>query len=446
MERIKRTKYSNNGGYLSRKKNRIPWLPMLAALVFVLAIFTAIRLWPGSAGDVAAPAQTTTQPEVTVAPAVTTAPKPDLTAEVKVRMAGDFMLHTGPLAAAQTGEFTYDFIPFMQDMQSYVNGDLNITDIEGAVDAYGDNQDITSYPMFNFPRELLDAIKFLGFDTIVTANNHAYDQGWEGLLATKKQLKNAKLKQVGTYASQEEYDKPYIRKINGIKVGIVAWSALDNGMSGAVGEHLPYAMRKFEQDSLEDIPRMLDDVKKLRKKGAEVVLMPVHWGGEYQDQPSDNQREIARQLLEGGVDILIGDHTHCVQPIEKIKVERNGRKQNALCIYSLGNFFADQLGLDPPAPKTQYGMLVSVTISRDEDGKIDLKSMKYMPTLCYRDSLAIAHQNGNPFGYAFVPAGKYAAMDEQPEDISYDTWQETKAAWEHVRAVAGDDIKAYAGK
>ena len=445
MERIKRTKYSRYGGY--RKRNRFPWLQMLAALLCVVAVFATIKLWPESVAVPKNSVKTTAQPaDVTTVPPVTTAPKPDLTAKVKVCMAGDFMLHTGLLAAGKTGEFTYDFVPFMQEIEPYVNGDLNITDIEGAVDAYGDNIGITSFPNFNFPRELLDAIKFLGFDTIVTANNHAYDQGWEGLLATRKQLKKAKLKAVGTYASQEEYDKPYIRKINGIKVGIVAWSALDNGLSETVGEHLPYAMRKFNQDSLEDIPRMLSDVKKLRKKGAEVVIMPLHWGSEYQDEPSENQREIAKQLLKGGVDILVGDHPHCVQPIEKVKVERDGRKQNALCIYSLGNFFADQLGLEPYTPKTQYGMLVSVTISRDEDGNIDLKSMKYMPTLCYRDSLRIAHQNGNYFGYAFLPAGKYAAMTEQPENISYETWQQASAAWDHVRAVAGDDIKAYAGK
>jgi poly-gamma-glutamate synthesis protein (capsule biosynthesis protein) len=361
---------------------------------------------------------------------------PDLTARVEINMAGDFLLHTAFNRAARTGPYTYDYRPFLSEIKHYITGDLNITNIEGPVDAFGGNQNIASFPNFNYPAEILDAIKYAGFNFIITANNHAFDKGWSGLITMRQRLRDAGLNFLGTFESQEEHDEPYIIEINGIKIGITAWSALDNGLSFLIGEHAAYAMKLFNQDRLDDVPRMLEDVEKLREAGAEVVLMSLHWGAEYVDNPTTNQREIARRLAAGGVDIIMGNHTHCVQPIEIY--ENEGRQ--TLVIYSLGNFFADQLAKQVPTPKTQYGMIVSAVIERDSEGNIEI-SASYLPTLCYRDTLA-PRSDESPHGYVVLPVGKYANMTEQPSHITARTWQETKAAWNHVRRVVGDSIPA----
>jgi poly-gamma-glutamate synthesis protein (capsule biosynthesis protein) len=403
------------------------YLRFIALLLTVLFIFSACT--PNST-------ETST--------AIEPSPTPSLEATEKITAAGDFMLH-GPLnRAAQTGEATYDYIKFAEEMEGYANGDLNITDIEGPVDAFGDNKNIASYPMFNYPHELLDLIGYLGFGTIVTANNHAFDKGWSGLLNMKSVLTDAGFDHIGTYETQEEYDTYKIYELNGIKVGVSAWSALDNGMSAAVGEHVDYAMRQFSQDSTNDVAEMLEDADALREEGAEVVVMALHWGNEYQNEPSTTQRAIAQELIDGGVDIIIGDHPHCVQPIRTVETTRDGEPFTALCIYSLGNFFADQIGLDPPVPKTQYGMLVSITINRSPEGKISLGDMSYMPTFVARDTLR-PHGGYSTYGYLFAPAGKYAKMESQPEGISAATWATAKSAWAHVTEIVGDDIEAYDG-
>ncbi len=366
----------------------------------------------------------------------------DLSAKATVTFAGDFMLHEGPMYAGRKEDGTFDYTVFMNDIKPYINGDLNITDIEGPVNAYGNNEDLSpDYHSFNYPQELLDGIKFAGFNTIVTANNHAYDKAWDGLVQMRKNIAASGLDFVGTYTSKQEYDEYFIKDINGIKVGVVAWSSLDNGLGEIMGEHVSYTMRKFDEESMEDVPRMLEDVKNMRKKGAEVILMPVHWGEEYQDEPSEMQRNIAKALIDGGVDILIGDHPHCVQPIEVYKVNRNGQEQDAICIYSLGNFFADQIGLGEP--KTQFGMVVKADIIRDINGIVTIQNTNYMPTICYLDETK--GQFGNYMGYSLLPAGKYAKMESFQENINSTVLEQAKYAWEHVCQVVGNQVNAYDG-
>ncbi len=366
----------------------------------------------------------------------------DLSAKATVSFAGDFMLHYGPMYAGRKDDGTFDYTEFMNDIKPYVNGELNISDIEGPVNAFGNNEDLSpDYHSFNYPQQILDGMKYAGFNTIVTANNHAYDKGWDGLVQMRKNIKDAGLDFVGTYMSKEEYDQYFIKEINGIKIGVVAWSAHDNGLGQIMGDRVSYTMRKFDEESMDDVPRMLDDVNKMRQQGAEVILMPLHWGEEYQDEPSNMQQNIAKALIEGGVDILVGDHPHCVQPMEVYRVNRNGRIKDAICIYSLGNFFADQIALG--VPKTQYGMLVKADIVRDKEGDVTVQNTNYMPTICYTDEKKALF--GNEIGYSLLPAGKYAKMETAPENISYEVWQQAKDAWAHVCQIVGNNVNAYDG-
>ncbi|GHV45407.1 hypothetical protein FACS189492_2720 [Clostridia bacterium] len=348
----------------------------------------------------------------------------DLTATVKITMAGDFLLHAKVQAAAKTGENIYDYAPFLSEIKPHINGDLNITNIEGQVDGFGENRRISAYPRFNYPLALLDAVKYAGFNLVITANNHAFDNGWAGLLKTRDNLAAKGLDYIGTYAAPKEYAAPYVKEINGIRVGMTAWSALDNNLS--LDGHEKYAMKKFSQHETDDLPRMLRDVATLRKAGAEVVLMALHWGEEYHDAPRETQRQIAKRLIDGGVDVLVGGHPHCVQPIEVFDTERDGAPFKAVCVYSLGNFFADQIDLGNPV--TQYGMLVSLGISRDTAGTISTEHLTYMPTFCDR-------RNG---GYILAPAGKYANADARPEGFTDPLWAKSKAAWSYVRRVVGN--------
>ncbi|MDR3207282.1 MAG: CapA family protein [Oscillospiraceae bacterium] len=377
----------------------------------------------------------------TSTPVPTPTPEPDFsTPTVKIQMAGDIMLHIGPQRAAKTAE-GYDFTPYFSLIAPYLDGDLTVCNMEAPVDAYGENQKTSSYPQFNVPYEILPALKGAGFNFLLTANNHAYDMRWAGLLATRRNIERAGLDFTGTFETQEQYDAPKIVAVNGLKVGILSYSDADNGLSVLIPtEELPHAMRRFTSGSLDSLPDMAADIANLRAAGAQFVIAALHWGAEYRNAPTDTQRDIARALCDSGADVVMGGHSHCVQPIEWY-TGPDGRE--SLILYSLGNFFADQIALDPPQPKTQYGMLISVSVRLDKAGALVWEGADYMPTLSYR-----YQDSASPTGtaYRLLPAPEYAEAETRPDVFATDAeWNKVKAAMAHVETIAGADIPVWAG-
>ncbi len=375
-------------------------------------------------------AATTTQPPVT---------EPDLsTPNLKIQFAGDVLLHSKPVSGAKTGENTYDFNPYFTQIKDYVDGDLSICNMEGPVDSYGNNQKISYYPQFNSPYEILEGIKNMGFNFVTTANNHTFDQHLEGLINTRNNVIKSGLDFTGTNETQEQHDTYFIKEYNGIKVGVIAYSALDNGLSGVIPKDArKYVMRMFSSSpDSPDILKMINEIQACKSAGAEFVIVSLHWGVEYVDTPPDGFQKIARQLCDGGADIIMGNHSHCVQPIEKYTATRAEGKKETLIIYSLGNFFADQIALN--MGKTQYGMIVNVNIHKNKQGEIEFGECNYVPTLTYR------YQKSNgTYGFYLLPAGKMMDAQERPEVFQTDAdWQKAKKAWEHVTKVVGDDIPA----
>jgi len=310
---------------------------------------------------------------------------------VSCSFAGDFLINSLIYKAAKTGANIYDFTPFISEMDGVINADIAVCNIDGTIDANGDNSGISPYPRFNAPREILDTIRQLGFNIITTANNHAFDKGWQGLVKTRENIISAGMEPLGTFTSSEEFEESYIKEVYGIKVGMFAATALDNYLGVIIGDKVNFAMQQFGQNSFDYPYALCERVDKLKEAGAEAVIVFLHWGKEYQDAPTEHQREIAKHLAESGVDVIVGGHSHCVQPIEWI--------DGTLVIYSLGNFFADQSLLK--RPKTQYGMIVNLDIVK-KNNEVKIENAEYVPThfrkvngvyrlLVATDSAAISH-------------------------------------------------------
>jgi hypothetical protein len=138
------------------------------------------------------------------------------------------------------------------------------------------------------------------------------------------------------------------------------------------------------------------------------------------------QRNIAAALCEAGADVIMGHHSHCVQPVEW-HIREDG--SSALIIYSLGNFLADQTALNPPRPKTQYGMVVNLWVSKTHDGIVALEEASVLPTLCFRD------RNG-PVSHGLLPLPNGGP----PEDLESDyirAWG--IRAYDHVSMIIGEE-------
>ena len=89
----------------------------------------------------------------------------------------------------------------------------------------------------------------------------------------------------------------------------------------------------------------------------------MHWGEEYTTNPSSNQKQVASDLSKMGVNLIIGNHAHSLQPVEMIN--------DTLVFYALGNFIAAQDTVDK-----QTGAIVSLNVKKDDNGKITFNNVK----------------------------------------------------------------------
>ena len=353
--------------------------------------------------------------------------------EIRIQFAGDILLHRGPIDAARIGENRYDFRPFLRDIEPFLDGDLVICNMETPVDVLGGNRDITTFPRFNAPFEILEALQYAGFNHLFSANNHSFDRGFDGLVATVRNFERAGIAATGMYIDEEAFNTPTILDVGGIQVGIIAYTDSVNGLESLVPvEMRPFAVRRFRSHVLDDLPSMAEDIANIRAAGAELVILSLHWGAEYVDAPTEMQRQIARGLSEAGADVIMGNHAHVIQPIEWHYREDGTR---SLIVYSLGNFLADQTRLNPPIPRTQYGMLVSLQVIREPGGNIRLGLCQVLPTLCMRDI------TGNTLGIVNGISVMPIFGGELPEAVTDENLRAWgRRAYEHVVRIIGEEF------
>ena len=357
------------------------------------------------------------------------------TATAKIQMTGDVLLHQttagDTVSGAAKASGKYDFHKYFSEIDDYIDADMALCDIEGTVDIYGGDKDLAYYPTFNIPHEILPCLKDIGFTGIVTANNHIWDYGSKGAYATVENIKSEGMLEFGTYKSAEDTKKPYIVDVNGIKVGVLAWTDSTNG-SYMDEEHINFITKTFNSDDVSSADKILEDVKILQDNGAEFIIACIHWGVEYQDEPSDAQRQIAKKLIDGGVDFLMGNHPHCLQPMEKVSTQRNGKKVDRYITYALGNFIGDQIVLAKEGLKTQQAAIVTINIQKNEDGSVDIISGEYLPVLTHA-----YYKDGVKNDYKVLPM---TALKNHPIPCAYASESYFSESYDRVIKLLGDAL------
>src|SRR5690606_25176974 len=138
---------------------------------------------------------------------------------------------------------------------------------------------------------IADALKDAGFDIIVTSNNHTLDRGAKGALRTIQVLEERDLSPLGTYESEEEREQILIKEANGISFAFLSYTYGTNGIP--IPKDMPYLVNLIDEDLI------LRDIKKAQSQ-ADVVVVYLHFGEEYQRTPSKDQRKLAHLLLKNG--------------------------------------------------------------------------------------------------------------------------------------------------
>ena len=280
---------------------------------------------------------------------------------------GDLLVHTAVATrarryGARTGA-AYDFRPMLAPVQAMLTAaDLAVCHLETPLSP--DDRHISGYPTFSTPHELAAAIRAAGYDSCSTASNHAMDQGARGVAATLRALDRVGVGHSGTARSAAEAARRELHVVNGVKVGLLAYTY---GLNG--GDILP-AGQPWLIDFISR-RRILADARATRRAGAQFVAVSLHWGNQYQVAPTARQRALARTLLASpDIDLLIGSHVHVVQPVERI-----GDKY---VLYGLGNFLSNQSARCCPAA-TQDGVIALVDVRQRGDRFVAAR-VRYTPT------------------------------------------------------------------
>lgn len=279
-------------------------------------------------------------------------------AEASLLFAGDAMMHKAQIEAARQPDGTYDYHKCFVEVAPIIkHADYAIVNLETPLGG----APYSGYPCFCAPDSYARALKQAGFDMMLTANNHTLDRRDRGLRRTVATLDSLGIAHLGTYADASQRNKrlPMIKEINGFKVGMLNYTYGTNGITIQGDVVVDYIDRRL----------MADDIEKARRAGAEIIMVAIHWGNEYQLHANTAQKELAQFLVDKGVELVIGGHPHVIQPMEIV----DGPNGNpALVVYSLGNFVSNMKTRD-----TRGGAMVEVNLRRDSMGRAYVHDAKY---------------------------------------------------------------------
>lgn len=248
------------------------------------------------------------------------------TTRISLLFLGDIMQHETQINAAynpKTGK--YDYSNCFRFLRPYFqSADLTIGNLELTLGG----RPYTGYPQFSAPDELVYALKDVGVDVLVTANNHSVDRRKKGLERTIRVLDSLGIPHTGTFTDTVERmnDYPLLLHRNGFRLALLNYTYGTNGIP----------VTKPNVVNPIDTTLIRKDLKRARELNPDAIIVFMHWGNEYQNQPTRQQRQLTELCFKHGAQLVIGAHPHVLQPMEW------NIEQNQLVVYSLGNFVSGQ--------------------------------------------------------------------------------------------------------
>ena len=258
----------------------------------------------------------------------------------------------------------YDFTPMYDNVREQISAaDIAFINQECVSDS---TREPSSYPGFNCPTEVADALVEVGFDVVSLANNHMLDQGPSGLANSYNYWLTKGVTLLGCHEENDRGIYVTYTETNGIKIAYVSYTYGTN-LGGDPADYGLYASYLKYADVEGEIGEA--------RANSDFVIVSVHWGEEGHTQPSAEQRSYAQLMADSGADVIIGHHPHVIQPVEWIE-GKDGNK--TLCYFSLGNFLHEQ--------NYQYnivGGMACFNIVKTNDGHAVAEDVQFIPTACH---------------------------------------------------------------
>ena len=243
---------------------------------------------------------------------------------INILFAGDLMQHQSQLYAAQAGDGLYSYSPCYNHIREEVGrADIAIANLETTIGS----RRFGGYPSFCAPDSFLYAAKGAGFDVLLFANNHCLDRGKQGALRTMQMMDSLGVVHCGVYrdSSDRKSRYPLIIEKKGARIALLNYTYGTNGIPVPP----PLVVNFIDKEQIKK------DIARAKEMKPDAIIACMHWGDEYVSTPPKYIKELAAWLLEEGVDHIVGNHPHVVQPIE-MRSDSLTAKRNAV-IYSTGN-------------------------------------------------------------------------------------------------------------
>ena len=283
---------------------------------------------------------------------------------------GDNLYHGALYYRQRMAGNGYNFDTYYDGTREYSeNADLAYINMETICNG-DEHYELSSYPLFNGPKEVIDAVYNAGFDWWSISSNHSLDTGANGLLEQLNTIheKYPDIITTGSHTSLEDKNTPIVKEINGIKVGFLGYTYGLNGL--IVPEDKEWLVSMIDKE------QMKIDMEALSKV-SDIQMVAMHWGVEYSTSISEEQKDLTKYLNELGAEVIIGTHPHVIEPAEIY----HGENQDTLVYYSLGNYTSAQ----DVAPRMVGGM-ASFTVNYDPNTfKTSFTDVKFIPTVTWFD-------------------------------------------------------------
>jgi len=316
---------------------------------------------------------------------------------LRLTFVGDLMAHPALFALSDYR----DIYRGVADV--FEQSDLTFANLEFPVDS---TQPTSGYPLFNAHRDYVRAALEAGIDVFSAANNHAFDEGEEGVLQTVRALSSLddgasrRLFFSGIRGNPARPFAPQEIVVNGVRIGFLAATQfLNQPDAGRYVDVVDY-------DEGEEADEFVDLVKEVSPL-FDVFIVSYHGDREYTQEPAAAKRAFFHRLVESGATVVFGHHPHVLQDYELVSVRGSTR----LIMYSMGNFVSGMAWRDwPPDPDT-LGALISDSIMLRVDVTVNgmgaiVSHAEPIPIADYRDGegrLEVLKLNGLASGKDGVP-------------------------------------------
>lgn len=317
----------------------------------------------------------------------------------------------------------YDFSYVYEDIKNYtLSSDITIGSLETTF--AGKEKGYSNYPTFNTPDSLATALKDIGVDVVSLAGNHALDYGYTGLCRTIDVFNNIGLSHLGTYKTAEDQEKILIKDVKGVKIAFINYTYGTNGIPLPSGKD--FCVNLIDKDFIKK------QINQAKEQNVDMIVACMHWGTEYRITANSEQKDLANFLFENGVDVILGNHPHVLEPMEKKTITlQDGTTKDVFVVYAFGNFTADQRD-----EITRDSAILNLTITKNSDSKISIDKVNYVPIYMYKNTNVSTHK------FKILDIEKTIKDYEEGKNTSINStvYNNLKKQLEKIKSILGDEL------